>query len=114
MPNTRRTIKVSIREVRSKNFAAREILAALSDALPHLVDLWFRLNAALDDVPAMLAEIKRLRAELFKARRARANLAAAARATLNAHHDGEPDPLYYLRDELRAQRLMPPGTWPRP
>jgi hypothetical protein len=31
------------------------------------------------------------------------NLLAAARATLSAHADGEEDPLYYLRDELRAQ-----------
>ncbi len=34
------------------------------------------------------------------------NLAAAARATLAADHDGEPDPLYYLRDELHAQGLL--------
>jgi hypothetical protein len=32
-----------------------------------------------------------------------ANLAAAGLATLAAHHDDEPDPLAYLRDELRAQ-----------
>ena len=33
----------------------------------------------------------------------RANLLAAARATIAAHHDGEPDPLAYLRDELNVQ-----------
>ncbi len=31
------------------------------------------------------------------------DLIAAARATLGAHADGEPDALYYLRDELEAQ-----------
>ena len=31
------------------------------------------------------------------------DLVAAARATLAAADDGEPDPLYYLRDELQAQ-----------
>ncbi len=31
------------------------------------------------------------------------DLVAAARAALAADHDGEPDPLYYLRDELEAQ-----------
>jgi hypothetical protein len=31
------------------------------------------------------------------------DLVAAARATLAAADDGEPDPLYYVRDELQAQ-----------
>jgi len=35
------------------------------------------------------------------------DLVAAARATLAADHDGEPDPLYYLRDELQAQGQLP-------
>ncbi|MQY08061.1 hypothetical protein [Actinomadura macrotermitis] len=113
MPHVPHTSKIDIQEVRSKNLAAREIVAALSNTLPNLAELWLRLNAALSDVPALLNEIKGLRAELFKARRTRANLAAAARATLSAHHDGEPDPLYYLRDELRAQGLLPPGPWGR-
>jgi hypothetical protein len=38
-----------------------------------------------------------------------ANLVAAARSTLVAERDGEPDPLWYLRDEL-AER----GQFPRP
>ena len=53
------------------------------------------------------AEITRLRAELADARLDRANLAAAALATIAAHADGEPDPLSYLRDELRAQGYDP-------
>jgi hypothetical protein len=35
------------------------------------------------------------------------NLVAAARATLAAVADGEPDPLYYLRDELAATGHLP-------
>ena len=48
---------------------------------------------SLDDVPVLLRALQaaRLRA---------ANLTAAGRATLAADRDGEPDPLYYLRDQL--------------
>jgi hypothetical protein len=45
------------------------------------------------DVPVLL---RSLRAARLRA----ANLAAAGRATLAAERDGEPDPLYYLRDQL--------------
>ena len=34
-----------------------------------------------------------------------ANLLAAMRASITAHTDGEPDPLYYVRDELDAQQM---------
>ena len=43
-----------------------------------------------------------MRARLAQARRAYANLLAAARCAVAAAEDGEPDPLYYLRDELSA------------
>ncbi len=39
----------------------------------------------------------------------RANLLAAMRATIAAHADGEPDPLYYLRDELNARQARSAG-----
>jgi len=40
------------------------------------------------------------------------NLVAAARACLAAEADGEDDPMYYLRDELRAQgQLADDGRW---
>jgi hypothetical protein len=38
-----------------------------------------------------------------------AHLLAAARATLSAEQEGEPDPMWYLRDELRATGHLPPG-----
>jgi hypothetical protein len=47
--------------------------------------------------------ILRLCRELASTRMQYANLLAAARATLSAARDGEPDPLYYLVDELAAQ-----------
>lgn len=54
------------------------------------------IATALDTIPKLCSEIRRLRSRL-------ADLVAAARATLSAHDDGEPDALYYLRDELEAQ-----------
>lgn len=42
------------------------------------------------------------------------NLVAAALACLAAEADGEHDPLYYLRDELRAQgQLADDSRWTR-
>ncbi len=67
-----------------------------------------RSPAALDTIPLLCAEIGRLRARLARALTDLHNLVAAARATLGAHADGEPDPLYYLRDELDAQGQLPP------
>ncbi|HEY5986267.1 MAG TPA: hypothetical protein VIV12_07825 [Streptosporangiaceae bacterium] len=66
-------------------------------------DIWQCLVIALADTPALTAEITQLRTALADARLDRANLAAAALACIAAHRDGEPDPLSYLRDELRAQ-----------
>lgn len=61
---------------------------------------------ALDCLPGACDEIDRLARMLAVARRCHQNLAAAARATVAAADDGEPDPLYYLRDELQAQGLL--------
>ena len=61
------------------------------------------LARALDTIPLLCAEVGRLRARLARTLSDLHNLIAAARATLGAHADGEPDPLYYLRDELDAQ-----------
>jgi hypothetical protein len=45
-------------------------------------------------------EVRELYAMLACTRRAYANLLAAARCAVAAEAEGEPDPLYYLRDEL--------------
>ena len=88
-------------EVATRNRIARQLAEGLSAQYP--ADVWHHLAAAFADVPALSAEITRLRAELADARLDRANLAAAALATIAAHDEGEADPLSYLRDELRAQ-----------
>jgi hypothetical protein len=62
-----------------------------------------KLGRALDTIPQLSAEIRRLRRRLATALADLNNLLAAARATLGAHADGEEDALYYLRDELHAQ-----------
>jgi hypothetical protein len=67
-----------------------------------------KLAAALDTIPRLCTEIGRLRARLARILTDLHNLIAAARATLGAHADGEPDALYYLRDELDAQGQLPP------
>jgi hypothetical protein len=90
-------------EVATRNRFARHVVAGFSAAFPTLADIWRYLDTALTDSPALSAEIARLRAELAGVRLNLANLAAAALATLAARDEGEPDPLSYLRDELRAQ-----------
>ena len=61
------------------------------------------ISTALFTVPALCREAAHLRAVLTLARLDHADLIAAARATLAADHEGEPDPLWYLRDELAAR-----------
>jgi redox-regulated HSP33 family molecular chaperone len=61
------------------------------------------LGRALDTIPLLTAEIRRLRRRLVTTLNDLNNLLAAAKATLSAHADGEEDPLYYLRDELTSQ-----------
>lgn len=58
-------------------------------------------------IPPLCDEIDHLGAVLADARRREQNLIAAGRATLTAAADGEPDPLYYLRDELAAIDQLP-------
>ena len=64
--------------------------------------MWQELDDALTDTATLAAQLTRLSADLERTRLDRANLRAAMRATLAAHADGEPDPLWYLRDELNA------------
>ncbi|WP_214326022.1 hypothetical protein [Nonomuraea sediminis] len=87
----------------TRNTTAIHLLTAFAKSAPALDDMWRYLFAALADTPALINETDRLRTALAAARHQRANLIAAIRATLAAHHDGEHDPLYYVRDELNAQ-----------
>jgi hypothetical protein len=94
-----------IGEVTTRNDVARDIVAGFAMVTPTLAGVWRFVDRALADVPVLVAELRRVRAELEAVRLDRANLLAAIRATLAANADGESDPLAYLRDELDA-----PGT----
>jgi hypothetical protein len=60
------------------------------------------LARALATIPPLCDEIDHLNAVRAIIRRRYQDLIAAARASLSAAADGEPDPLYYLHDELTA------------
>jgi hypothetical protein len=92
-------------EITTRNDIAREIVAGFAAVTPARAGTWQYIDRALADVPAALAELGRVRTELEAVRLDRANLLAAMRATAGAHADGEPDPLYYLRDELDARQV---------
>ncbi|MEV0660809.1 hypothetical protein ACIBI3_11415 [Actinomadura luteofluorescens] len=95
--------RIDLQEAINRSCTARRIVANTwpDESLPAI--LRRNLDGALDAIPALAAEVARLSTELRDTRIHRANLAAAARATLNAHRDGERDPLSYLLDELHAQ-----------
>jgi hypothetical protein len=103
--DTHRTRSNDLPEALTRNQTARQLAEGLADQLP--ADVWYSLTTAFADTPVLAAEITELRTELAGVRLDRANLAAAALATITAHHDGEPDPLSYLRDELRSQGYQP-------
>jgi len=100
MPNKPPYVNIDLEEVTTRNNNARHIVAGFATAMPTLADIWRYLQTAFNDVPALATEITRLSGELKDTRLDRANLLAAARATIAAYHDGEPDPLSYLRDEM--------------
>ena len=107
MTNPVPDVITDLQMVISRNDTARQIIAGFAADMPTLSELWRHLQAALDDTPTLVAEMTRLRAGLTQARLDHANLLGAARATLAASHDGEADPLWYLRDELGAGMPSP-------
>jgi hypothetical protein len=94
---------INLLEADTRAQTARYIIDGFSIVFPTLAGFWDRIDGALADTPVLTAEIADLRTRLSECRLDRANLAAAGRATITAHHNGEADPLGYLRDELRAQ-----------
>ena len=90
----------SAAEITIRNDIARDIIAGFAAVTPTLAGVFRLIDTALADLPAVLAELGRTRAELEAVRLDRANLLAAIRATLAADAEGEPDPLGYLRGEL--------------
>jgi hypothetical protein len=104
MTNTVPYSTVNIPEAMNRNHAARDIVSGFARATPTLSPAWEHIQAALADARDLATEVARLAAELAAARLGHANALAAMRATIGAQRDGEPDPLYYLRDELRASQ----------
>ena len=96
------TDRTSPAEITTRNDIARDIIAGFAAVTPSIVGVWRLIDTALADLPAVLADLGRARAELEAVRLDRANLLAAIRATLAADAEGEPDPLGYLRDEVDA------------
>jgi hypothetical protein len=103
-------VKTDLQAVSARNTSARQVIVGFSSAVPTMAEIWNHIRLALSDVPILSAEITQLRAELDETHLDRANLLAAARATIAAHHDGESDPLSYLRDELAARGQLPPNS----
>jgi hypothetical protein len=87
-------------QITARNDVARDIVAGFAAVTPTLAGVFRLIDAALADLPAVLADLRRARDELEAVRLDRANLLAAIRATLAADAESEPDPLGYLRDEL--------------
>jgi hypothetical protein len=90
-------------QITIRNDIARDIVAGFAAVTPTLVGIFRLIDQSLADLPAVLADLGRTRAELEAVRLDRANLLAAIRACLAADADGEPNPIGYLRDELDAQ-----------
>ncbi len=106
MPHNAPYSAIDMSEVMSRNQIARDIVSGFASATPTLSAAWDQIRAALADVRDLATEVTRLSAELAVARLWYANALAAMRATIGAQRDGEPDPLYYLRDELNAPQNL--------
>jgi outer membrane murein-binding lipoprotein Lpp len=102
MRNTKLNPDFNPHQISTRNTHACHIVAGCASALPALAGMWQELDDALTDTVMLAAQLTRLSADLERTRLDAANLRAAMRATLAAHADGEPDPLWYLRDELNA------------
>ena len=113
MPHTHQNRNFDLQQISTRNDQARHIVAGCASAMPTLAAMWRHLDDALADTAALSAQVARLSAEFERTRLDRANLVAAMRATLAAHADGEPDPTWYLRDELDAPQ-SPPAASRRP
>jgi hypothetical protein len=111
LTNRARAVPDDLLEVTTRHHIARDLTTGLADQ--HPTEIWQHLLDSFADIPALTTEITRLRAELAHQRLDHANLAAAALAAIAAHDDGDPDPLCYLRDELRAQGYSTTGRGTR-
>src|SRR5689334_13394023 len=106
MPSNAPPSAIDVPKVLSLNLAARDIVSGFASAMPMLSAAWQHVQAALADTRDLATEVTRLRTELAAVRLWHANALAAMRATIAAQRDGEPDPLYYIRDELSAPQNL--------
>jgi hypothetical protein len=105
MTNPHPNSSTDLEQITARNQTARHMIAGFCAEMPVLADFWRHLDTALTDNLTLSAEVARLNADLAATRLDRANLIAAIRAAIAAHAEGEPDPLYYLRDELNARQM---------
>ena len=101
MPKTHPSPGIDLSPISTRNTHARHIVAGCASALPTLAGMWQELDDALADTATLAAHVTRLSADLERTRLDAANLRAAM---LAAHAEGEPDPLWYLQDELNASQ----------
>lgn len=107
MANPQPHSRADLAGIAARNETARHMIAGFAAEMPALAEFWRTLDTALTDNLALSAEVTQLAADLAAARLDAANLLAAARAALAAWADGEPDPLWYLRDELNTRQTPP-------
>ena len=110
MPDTSPHPEIDLYEISTVNTFARNVIAGFRSAWPALADWWQAVDDALSDAVALCEQVTRLSAELDRTRLDRANLRAAMRAALAALAEGEPDPMWYLRDELNAPQTPAEGS----
>ena len=78
-----------------------EVLSGIAFIAMHICDeCEVPVTILIIDIKRLIEEVRRLHSALIDERLISANLRAAIRAALGAHHDGEPDPLAYLRNEF--------------
>ena len=70
----------TFQRITTRNDIARDIIAGFAAVTPTLAGVFRFVDSALADVPAILADLGRVRAELEAVRLDRANLLAAIRA----------------------------------
>jgi hypothetical protein len=104
MTNPHPNSPTDLEQITARNQDARHMIGFRAE-MPVLADFWRHLDTALADNLTLSAEAAQLTTELAATRLDWANLLAAIRAAIAAHADGEPDPLYHLRDELNARQM---------
>ena len=105
MPNNAPYSAIDIPKVMSRNLAARDIVsgfATRSNAVRRVAAPSGRTDRHAGPGRGGKPAVRRAGGRALR----HANALAAMRATIGAQRDGEPDPLYYIRDELSAPQNL--------